>query len=178
MSAGGDEQILADLALALERAMPFDGPAQDWTRDQALLVLGSVTDAVGRLMDRQGGYTSQGVPVVLDHPATVLLKQLTAVIDDLKNGNVDPRLAPTEGLGGAALKVLEREKVFLWLQTIEFLVALRGMTYRAAQKKVEQFLAKRGDRIREKQVTATHLANWRRYLPGTKRKLPLKPSAP
>jgi hypothetical protein len=169
MSAGGDEQILADLALVLERALPFDGPAQDWTTDQALFVLRSVTVAVGRLMDRQGGYTSRGVPVVLDHPATVLLKQLTAAIDDLKNGNVDPRLAPTEGLGGAALKVLEREKVCLWLRTVELLVAPGGMTYRAAQEKVAQYLATRGELIREKQVSAMRLANSRRYPPGKRR---------
>jgi hypothetical protein len=169
MSAG-DDQILADLTMALERTLPFDGPAQDWTRDQALLVLRSVSDAVGRLMDRQG------VRTLLVHPATLLLKQLIAALDDLKNGNVDPRLAPTEGLGGAALKVLEREKVFFWLSTVELLVTARGMTYRAAQKTVEQFLAKSGERIRGKPVTATQLANWRRYPPGTKRKLALESS--
>jgi hypothetical protein len=170
MSAG-DDQILADLAMALERILPFDkpAPAKDWTRDQALLVLRSVSDAVGHLMDRQS------VGVVLVHPATQLLKELIAIIDDLKNGNVDPRLAPTEGLGGAALKVLERQKVALYLTSIEILVRARGMTYHAAQKTLEQYLVRTGERIRGKPVTATHLANWRRYPPGIKRKLALNP---
>ena len=173
-----DDQILADLAMALERTLPFDGPPQVWTRDQALLVLRSVSDAVGRLMDRPSedrpSEDREGVRTMLIHPATLLLKQLIVAIDDLKNGNVDPRLAPTEGLGGAALKVLEREKIFLWLSTVELLADHKGMTYRAAQQKVAQYLAKKGERIRRKQVTATQLANWRRYPPGTKR----KPSAP
>lgn len=106
MSAG-DGQILADLAMALERTLPFGGPPQDWTRDQALLVLRSVSDAVGRLMDRQG------VRTVLVHPATLLLKQLIVAIDDLKNGNVDPRLAPTEGLGARHSKPWNVKRSFL-----------------------------------------------------------------
>jgi hypothetical protein len=40
------------------------------------------------------------------------------------------------------------------------------MTYRAAQEKVAQYLATKGELIREKQVSATRLANWRRYPPG------------
>jgi hypothetical protein len=43
------------------------------------------------------------------------------------------------------------------------------MTYRVAQEKVAQYLATRGELIREKQVSAKRLANWRRYPPGKKR---------
>jgi hypothetical protein len=172
-----NEQILADLSVALERALPFDGPAQDWTREQALLVLGALRDAVGCLMDRQGGYTDPGVPVILTHPATQLLGQLAAAIGDLKNGNVDPRLAPMEGLGGAGLKVLEGEKVAHWLEVVEILKVSKGMTYLAGRKKVAEFLAQKGERFRDHQVTATQLANWRRYPPGTKRNEGRKDSA-
>jgi hypothetical protein len=162
-------QAIRDLREQLARIVPFNKKGTPWTREQAVQSLEVVANAVGEFMDVKLPENAEGQTIILSHPAKQLFRELAVAIKDLEQGNVDERLQPKEGLGGAAYKANERGNIEEYLQFVKIYQYSKNCSYANAEKQVSQHLEKLGRKIRRKPITAKKLANWRRYPPGRPR---------
>ena len=147
----------------LDALIPPSDSVTTWNRRLATQVLDAAADHFGDLTDVPTG--DSGTAVVM-HLATNVLQDLAMMLRDLDHGQVDNRLKPPKGLGGAALGTNERQLVTGWLAFVNALRHCKGMTVLQAEKAVAHALKEEGVRFRGRPVTATNLASWRRARPG------------
>ena len=163
-----DQAAAGDLYAKLEVLCPANDEPLRWERNLAVGILAAVTEHVGKIMDSEHPSTSGEPTIIRQHPATQVLSELTAALQDLDKGHVDERLRQLSNGGSSAYNALERSEIETYLRLVDILVARKGTTIKDAQQQVAEALEELNITVRGETVTAKKLSSWRRYPPGSR----------
>ena len=139
-----------------------------WSRNDAISVLEAVAIFVSKIMDTSE-VLQNGELLVLENKSTMVLRGLVDILRDLKDGNVDERLSPTPGHGGAAHKAAERNAIQVWIEAVEIVRVHEKVSYPLAQLQVEEALKKAGVKFRGGNITKENLRDWKKGKYGFKK---------